>query len=221
MHSNEPVTQGTAQDTTSGARFHPVILQVPAFLGNPVELNFRFTNTPPADFIRVLATAQDRLLTSYSLETEYWATGAVPGSFAGPMSMSFIYGMFTNAEAQAFLDGFTVAFSVGQQSSATAWISNAATPYTPPSGATAYLYSAPDPDNRANSIGLALVLDVRNRLVGINWYKMSDPVGGWVWQPDNSPVSGLAWTYVDSFSGTAIDPNRIATSSTWYYIPQS
>ena len=191
-----------------------IILQITPYLGNPVELTFAFTGSP---FIKVLATATDTALQpTYQQDTEYWAYTTAPTSFQQTMAMAFDYGMYTAAQADAFFSGFTTAFRVGETSSAAAWSDYSRVPYTPPTGAATYLYSAPDPDNSANRIGLALLINRSNALIGVVWYKIGDPTNGWVWQETNSPLSGLTWTYV----GTSTDPNTILPSSSWYYIAQ-
>ena len=203
-----------AKEPAKTSGFHPIILQITPYLGNPVELTFSLGSV---SYIKALATATDTALQpTYAQDMEYWAYGSAPSSFAQTMTMAFGYGMYTTAQADAFLSGYTTAFRVGETSSSGAWTQWSSAPYTPPTDVSTYLYSAPDPDSSSHSIGLLLMVDRNGALTGIVWYKVGQPTDGWVWQPANSPVSGLTWTYV----GTSASPTTISATSNWYYIAQ-
>jgi hypothetical protein len=201
-----------------GVRLTGVIIaeQVPPGSFAATEITISNNNV---GFVRLIGTGDDpNLGGSYAANTEYWYAKSTSVVGMTSVAMTVATSAFTASQVDRFFNGYTFAFTEAQVVTPSMWTSGQ---YTPPTGTTARLFKATDPDDTSKQIGLVIAQDASNNLKATAWYKTSQPSGGWVWQPANMPAS-LSWTLVTDGGGNAtLDPSYIQSGQSWYWIDQS
>lgn len=194
----------------------PIVFQIPP--GNFVaKLTFNISGTP---FMKVAGTGTVyNVGPTYQSDTEYWYANTTSVVGVTQITMGLTNGSSNAQDLTTFFSGLSQAFTAAETVTQSSWTKGQ---YSAPSGTTARLFKAPDPDDATTYIGLVVAQDANNALKATAWYKTSKPSGGWVWQSGNMPISGLTWTLVtDSNLNPSLNPNDMQSGKTWYYIAQS
>jgi hypothetical protein len=193
------------------------LAQIPPIKLSAMKLLFSVSGAP---WMKVAATGEDPYVgTDYQEDTEYWHADPTPLTTMTSIEMDVTSGEFTEAELDDFLDGTPPAFAAEQTVDQSSWTQGE---YDLPSGTTARLFRAVDPDNPTTYIGLLLVQDKDHHLQASVWYKSVQPTNGWIWKPEDVPPDGLTWTLVTGDNNVpTLNPAYIQSGKSWYHITQS
>jgi hypothetical protein len=160
-------------------------------------------------FLRCIVT-NDRAVTGYDAETEYWYTSTdVSLNDVTQVTLRSASGLYDEEDLQDFVGGYDATFSARQDTGTGDWTEGT---YTP-TATKKRLYKAVDPDNSSHWLGLLIEQNSSNELTGITWYKQTNTSGTLF----GTTPSSLSFSLVTHESNPSTNPAHMA-SGTWFYI---
>src|SRR5262249_32413549 len=132
--------------------------------GQSVVLTFERDDHLP--IVRVLVTCENPNLSAWARDREYWyhASDSSPPGPTDTLLMRYEHAAWNDDQVRELLSGYEVSFQASQQQDN--WSSQI---YSPPEGTLTRAFTAPDPDDSTQSIGLALMYGDGELITTIVW----------------------------------------------------